>query len=75
VATASRSSEPELAPCHRAADVQRRARLDELVEARHQLDEKPVLLYQELGMDAEPRDWRPAQDIPVQEEQHEGNND
>jgi hypothetical protein len=64
VASASSSSEPESAPCHRTADAQRRARLDELADARRQLDEKLVLLHQELGMDAEPHDRRPAQDIP-----------
>jgi hypothetical protein len=59
VASASSSSEPEPAPHHRAADAQ--------------LDEELGLLHQELGMDAEPRDRRPAQDIPVQEEPREGN--
>jgi hypothetical protein len=34
VASASSSSEPEPAPRHRAADAQRRARLNELAEAR-----------------------------------------
>jgi hypothetical protein len=67
VASTSRSSEPEPAPHHSAANAQRRARLDELAEARHQLDEELALLYQELGMDAEPRDRQPAQDIPVRE--------
>jgi hypothetical protein len=67
VASASSSSEPEPASRHRAADAQRRARLDELAEARRQLDEELALLHQELGMDAEPHDRRPAQDIPVQE--------
>jgi hypothetical protein len=40
----------------RAADAQGRARLDELAEARRQLDEELALLHQELGMDVEPRD-------------------
>jgi hypothetical protein len=75
VASASSSSEPEPAPCHRAADAQRQARLDELADARCQLDEELALLHQELGMDAEPHDRRPAQDIPVQEEPREGNGD
>jgi hypothetical protein len=44
MASASSSSEPEPAPCHHAADAQRRARLDELAEARHQLDEELALL-------------------------------
>jgi hypothetical protein len=56
VASASSSSEPEPASRHRAADAQWRARLDELAEARRQLDEELALLHQELGMDAEPRD-------------------
>jgi hypothetical protein len=56
VASASSSSEPEPTPRHRAADAQRRAWLDELTEARRQLDEELALLHQELGMDAEPRD-------------------
>jgi hypothetical protein len=73
VASASRSSEPEPAPHHRAANAQRQARLDELAEARRQLDKEMALLHQELGMDAEPRDRRPTQDIPVQEEPREGN--
>jgi hypothetical protein len=56
VASASSSSEPESAPRNCIADAQRRARLDELAEARRQLDEELALLHQELGMDAEPRD-------------------
>jgi hypothetical protein len=60
VASASSGSIPEPAPRHRGTDTQRRARLDEQVEARHQLDEELALLHQELGMDAEPRDRRPA---------------
>jgi hypothetical protein len=56
VVSASSSSEPEPAPRHRNTDAQRRARLDELTEARRQLNEKLALLHQELGMDAEPRD-------------------
>jgi hypothetical protein len=75
VASTSRSSKPELALHHRATDAQWQARLDELAEARHQLDEEQALLHQELGMDAEPHNRRPAQDIPVQEEPHEGNGD
>jgi hypothetical protein len=35
VASASSNSELKLAPCHRVADAQRRARLNELAEARH----------------------------------------
>jgi hypothetical protein len=46
VATASSSSESEPAPRHRGADAQRRARLDELTEARRQLDEEQALLHQ-----------------------------
>jgi hypothetical protein len=75
VASASSSFEPEPASRHRAADAQRRAHLDELTEARRQLDEDMALLHQELGMDAEPRDRQPAQDIPVQEGPREGNGD
>jgi hypothetical protein len=75
VASASSSSKPEPAPRHRAADAQRRARLDKLVEAWRQLDEELALLHQELGMDAEPRDRRPAQDVPVQEQPREANGD
>jgi hypothetical protein len=56
VASTSSSSELEPAPRHRAADAQRRARIDGLAEARHQLDEELALLHQELGTDAEPRD-------------------
>jgi hypothetical protein len=54
VASASSSSEPEPAPCHRAANTQRRERLNELTEARRQLDEELAILHQELGMDPEP---------------------
>jgi hypothetical protein len=68
VASASSSTEPEPAPRHRNADAQWRARLDELAEERRQLDEELALLYKELGMDAEPRDRRPMQDVPVQGE-------
>jgi hypothetical protein len=75
VASASSCSESEPAPRHRAADAQRRARLDELGEARRQLDEELALLHQELGMDADPREQGPKQDIPVQEEPREGNDD
>jgi hypothetical protein len=75
VASASSSYEPKPAPRHRVADAQRRAWLDELEEARRQLDEELALLHQELGMDAEHRDRRPAQDIPVQEGPREGNDD
>jgi hypothetical protein len=56
VVTASSSSKSESAPRHRSADDQRRAQLDELAEARRQLDEEHDLLHQELGMDAEPRE-------------------
>jgi hypothetical protein len=45
VASASSSSESEPAPLHRAADDQRQARLDELTEARRQLDEEPTPLH------------------------------
>jgi hypothetical protein len=65
VAPVSSSSESEHAPRHRGADAQRRARLDELAEARRQLDEDLVLLHQELGAEAEPRDRQPAQSVPV----------
>jgi hypothetical protein len=75
VASASSSSELEPAPRHRATDAQRRPRLDELAEARRRLDEELDLLHHELGMDAERRDRRPAQDIPVQEQPREGNGD
>jgi hypothetical protein len=75
VASASSSSELEPAPRHRNADAQRRAQLDELAEARRQLNEELALIHQELGMDAEPRDRRPVQDDPVQGEPREGNDD
>jgi hypothetical protein len=56
VATASSSSESEPTPCHRGADDQRRARLDELAEARRWLYEERALLHRELSLDAEPRE-------------------
>jgi hypothetical protein len=71
MASTSSSSEPEPASRHRAVDAQRRARINELAEAKRQLDEELALLHQELGMDPEPRDRRLAQDIPVQEEPRE----
>jgi hypothetical protein len=45
VTSASSSFELEPAPRHRAADAQQRARLDELAEARRQLDEELALLH------------------------------
>jgi hypothetical protein len=60
VASASSSSDPEPAPWHRTTDAQRRAQLDELAEARHQLDEEVAILHQELGQDPEPHDQQPA---------------
>jgi hypothetical protein len=66
LAPASSSSESEHAPRHRGADAQWRARLDELAEARRQLDDELVLLHQELNISVEPRDRQPAQSIPVQ---------
>jgi hypothetical protein len=73
VASLSSSSEPEPTPCHRGVDAQRRARLDELTEARRQLDEELALLHQELDVDAKPRDRQPAQGVPVQGQPREGN--
>jgi hypothetical protein len=61
VATASSSSESEPALCHRGADDQRRARLDELMEARRQLDVDLALLHRELGVEAKPRERQPTQ--------------
>jgi hypothetical protein len=66
MAPASRSSESEHAPHHRGVDAQWQARLDELAEARRQLDEELVLLHHELSTDAEPRDRQPAQSVPMQ---------
>jgi hypothetical protein len=75
MATASSSSESELAPRHRGADDQRRARLDELAKARRQLDEELVLLHRELSVEAEPRERQLAQGVPVQGQAHEDNGD
>jgi hypothetical protein len=75
VATASSSSESQPAPRHLNVDDQRRARLDELAEARRQLDEELVLLHRELGGEAEPRERQPAQGVPVQGQAHDGNGD
>jgi hypothetical protein len=69
------TSEPEPAPRHRSAEDLRRARLDELAEARRQLDEELALLHQELGVNADPHDRQPVQDVPVQGEPREGNGD
>jgi hypothetical protein len=75
VDTMSSSSESEPAPRHRGADDQWRARLDELAEARTQLDEELALLYQELSMEAGPRKRQPAQGVSVQGQAHDGNGD
>jgi hypothetical protein len=60
VASSSSSSEPKPTPRHRDADAQWWAPLDELAEARRQLNEELTLLRQELGVDAEPHDRQPA---------------
>jgi hypothetical protein len=75
VATASSSSESEPAPRHCDVDDQQHARLDELAEARRQLDEELALLHRELGVEAEPRERQPAQGVLVQGQAHEGNGD
>jgi hypothetical protein len=49
VASASSNFDPEPASRHRATDAQRRARLDELAEARRQLNEGLAILHRELG--------------------------
>jgi hypothetical protein len=71
----SGSTDPER---HRVIDAQRRARLDELAEARRQLDEELANLHRELGEDHEPRNWQPAplpapRQVLVQEQHREGN--
>jgi hypothetical protein len=75
VATVSSSSESEPAPRHCGADDQRLARLDELAEARRQLDEELALLHRELGVEAGPRERQLAQSVPVQGQAHDGNGD
>jgi hypothetical protein len=67
VASTLSSSDPESAPRHRATEAQRWTRLDELAEAKRQLDEELAILHQELILDPEPRNWQPAQEVPVQE--------
>jgi hypothetical protein len=42
---------------------------------KRQLNEELALLHQELGMDLEPHDRHPAQDVPVQEQPREGNSE
>jgi hypothetical protein len=73
VASASRSSDPEPTPRHRATKDQRQAQLDELAKAKRQLNEELDILHQELGLDPEPCDRQPAQDVSVQEQPREGN--
>jgi hypothetical protein len=73
VATASSSSSSEPAPRHHGVDDQPRVRLDELAEARRQLDEELTLLHRELGVEAEPCKRQPAQAMLVQGQAHEGN--
>jgi hypothetical protein len=51
VASASSSSDLEPSPCHCATNAQRSARLDELAEARCQLDEGLANLHRELRED------------------------
>jgi hypothetical protein len=75
VATASSSSKSEPAPRHRGADDQWCVRLDELAEARCQLDEELALQHQELGVEAGPRERQLAQGAPVQGQAHDGNGD
>jgi hypothetical protein len=72
VATALSSSELESAPRHHSVDDQRCARLDELTEARRQLDEELSLLHQELSMEAGPRERQPAQGVSVQGQDRDG---
>jgi hypothetical protein len=45
----------------------------EFPNTKHQLDEELAILHQELGMDLEPRDCKPAQKVPVQEQPRERN--
>jgi hypothetical protein len=64
--------------CQCTTNTQRRARLDELAEARRQLDEELANLHRELGEDPEPCNRQPAllpapQLVPVQEQRREGN--
>jgi hypothetical protein len=47
-----------------ATDAQRQARLNELAEAKRQLNKELAILHQELGSDPEHRDRQPAQEIP-----------
>jgi hypothetical protein len=47
----SSSTDLDLAPHHHATDAQRRARLDKLAKARHQLDEELASLHREPGED------------------------
>jgi hypothetical protein len=68
--SSSSSTEPEPVPRQRAMDAQRRARLDELAEARHQLDEELANLHRELGEDCEPRNPQPTPHPVSVREQH-----
>jgi hypothetical protein len=54
VVSTSSSSDPEPVPHHCATDAQRRACLDKLAEARHQLEDELANLHRELGEDHEP---------------------
>jgi hypothetical protein len=75
VASALSSYKLETTPHRRAIDAQRQARLNELAEDRCQLDEKLVILHWELGLDPEPRDWRPTQMVLMQDQPREGNSE
>jgi hypothetical protein len=58
--SASSSTDAEEVPHQRATDTQRWARLDEITEARRQLDEELANLHRALGV--EPRPHGPQHD-------------
>jgi hypothetical protein len=58
--TSSSSTDPEPAPHHCATDAQRMVRLNELAEARLQLDEELSNLHREFGEHHEPLNRQPA---------------
>jgi hypothetical protein len=72
--SSTNSTDVEPAPRRRATDAQRWAHLDELAEARRQLDEELANLHQELGEERGPRNLPPApQQVPVRDQHREGN--
>jgi hypothetical protein len=73
ICVASASSNSTDRSQHHATDAQRRVRLDELAEARRQLNEELSNLHRELREDPKPHNRQPTPLPVVQEQCREGN--